>query len=112
MSGALLAIFLWVFCSIIAAVIADARGRSVPGWAVGGFIFGPFAILLVALLPPIAPSEQQQIEAGNLQKCPECAELVRAEAVKCRHCGAALHNRQPEASITNELADRIAQINK
>jgi len=27
---------------------------------------------------------------GNLKKCPYCAEMVSAEAVKCKHCGESL----------------------
>lgn len=32
---------------------------------------------------------------GELKKCPMCAEDIRAEAVKCKHCGTLLDGTQP-----------------
>jgi DNA-directed RNA polymerase subunit RPC12/RpoP len=31
------------------------------------------------------------------RKCPECAERVRAEAVKCKHCGSSIEGNSPHA---------------
>jgi len=39
-----------VICAIICAVMAEPRGRNKIGWALGGFFFGIFAILLIAVL--------------------------------------------------------------
>ena len=31
--------------------------------------------------------EKVQIASGNMQKCAYCAELIKKEAVVCKHCG-------------------------
>jgi hypothetical protein len=53
----------WVFLSILLLAciplsgwIAERRGRSVKLWCWMGFIFGPIAPLVVALLPPAPAS--------------------------------------------------------
>lgn len=39
-----------VICAIICAVMAEPRGRNKIGWALGGFFFGIFAILILAVV--------------------------------------------------------------
>jgi hypothetical protein len=42
----------------------------------------------------MAPNKEQMAasvgEYGDLKKCPFCAEPVRKEAIKCKHCGSEL----------------------
>jgi hypothetical protein len=45
-------VFLFAACIVLPGWIAERRGRSVKLWCWVGFIFGPIAALVVALLPP------------------------------------------------------------
>ena len=48
----------WVVFSVASASVAKGKNRRVALWAVVGILLGPFAILIVALLPPAAPREE------------------------------------------------------
>lgn len=65
-------------CGMIGMKIGDGKGRDRAGfwW---GFLLGVVGIIVVALLPPLAP--------GNRYPCPSCAELILPDAQKCRYCG-------------------------
>lgn len=106
-----------VFALLVAAV---AKKKGLRGWAyfLAIIVLGPIVVMgtsivtagnasgalaaILAFLVPVAAlvvvllaKSGEQIAAetgqyGNYCKCPFCAESVRAEAVKCKHCGSAL----------------------
>jgi hypothetical protein len=78
--------FVWFLFAVFSAVIAVNRGRSGIGWFLIGGIFGVFG-LLVAALPRI---ERDSDRDDDARKCPYCAEVVKAEAIKCRFCQSTL----------------------
>jgi len=54
-----------------------------------------FASILLALFAAFAmKSREQKLIDGDAvdgyKKCPSCAEQVRSEAIKCKHCGSNL----------------------
>lgn len=56
-----------------------------------------FAVPLLALMWACVAQSSQEIAVengahGDYKKCPFCAESVRKEAIKCKHCGSSLQS--------------------
>lgn len=79
----LIVVFLWLYTGWITARIFRKRRRSMGAGFVLGFLFGPVGIVIAKLLP----------EGGPKKRCPACAELIKADAVVCKHCGQKLRKR-------------------
>lgn len=87
----------WAFFALLVGLVAARRGRNGIGWFLLALLFSPILMgILVLVLGPTAASLPQKDEAGNFitpethVKCPDCRELVKRDARKCKHCGAAL----------------------
>ncbi len=87
----------WVVLAVIVGVAASGRGRSGFGWFLLSLLLSPLiGIVLVYVLPKkgiaAAPRDEagQTITAESHVRCPDCRELVRKDARKCKHCGTAL----------------------
>lgn len=80
-------VFFWLIGSIVVAIIAMSRRRTGAGWFVLSLLFSPLlmGILVLALGSRPAPDFEQQ-DGRPRMKCPACAELILAEATKCKHC--------------------------
>jgi hypothetical protein len=119
MEPAVWAVIFLVLC-ILVALVARKKGRSgvlaffamaapaVPLMILVSYALGEnmgakplalwaaaFACPVVGLLWVLSTGNAEQVarERGGyagLKKCPFCAEAVRAEAVKCKHCGSEL----------------------
>lgn len=72
-------IALWIVFAIVVGAIAGGKGRSVIGWTLLALLISP----LLAGILLIAAGQGQ----GGMKRCGACAELVKAEARVCKHCG-------------------------
>ncbi|MFB0875482.1 MULTISPECIES: zinc ribbon domain-containing protein [unclassified Sphingobium] len=80
-------VIFWLICGGIAAMIASNKGGSgILGFAVG-VLLGPFGIIAAFFMGSQKEVEAKQIASGDSKKCPRCAELVKVDALVCKHCG-------------------------
>ena len=90
--------FLWFVLSVVAGIIAARNGRSGSGYFLISIFFTPLAGLILAVALPKVEREDE-----DRALCPECAELVKRQAIKCKHCGADLAKHHAEAQAAAAL---------
>jgi hypothetical protein len=97
-------LFVWLGFAIVVGIAAAHRGRSGAGWLLLAVVISPLiAGLLVLALPDPNKERQQRELQKNSRKCPLCAELVRREAIVCKHCGRDLPPYHRDDEQGNEL---------
>lgn len=92
---------LWFVLAALVGVYANSKGRSGIIFFMISLILSPLIGIVIAVLSPADTSkmEQDALDTGSVKKCPACAELVKIEAVKCKHCNTDLPKPDPEVKV-------------
>ncbi len=92
---------------LIPAFIARSRGASFLGW----WFFG-FLLFIVALPASFFVKRDREaldvrrMARDGLKKCPQCAEMIRDDALVCRYCQAPQATVEAAAAPSNRTCPR------
>jgi hypothetical protein len=80
-------IAVWLLSVGAAYAIPLRRGRNGVAVLLGALavLIGPIATLLALAVP-----RNEAAMNGGQRQCPACAEWVRVQAIRCKHCGSEL----------------------
>lgn len=85
---------------VIPALIAKSKGHSFFAWWIYGTLLFIIALVHSLVIRKDAEAEEKNLIAfEGMKKCPFCAELIKSEAIKCKHCGSDLTDKSNHKNL-------------
>lgn len=73
---------------LLGGVVAERRGKDFWNWYWLCFCFGWIPLVVLAFTGKTKERDDADLlSSGQHKTCPYCAEVVKIQAIKCKHCG-------------------------
>jgi len=101
-------LFQAVAFAVLSAIVADRKKRNPTGWGFIGLVFGLFGFIAALVVEEVEPEKPSVSQSSNgrefdpdehEKKCPMCAEYIKLEARRCKHCGHEMSEEEVEQQI-------------
>jgi len=77
--------FFWILFSALVGMYASNKGNPGFWYFLFSLILSPLIGFILALIS-VDNREKKALANKAVKKCPLCAELIKIDAVKCKHC--------------------------
>lgn len=97
---------LWLLFALLVGKYASGKGQSGALFFLLAIVLSPLIGFIIALISS-DKRESNALRSGVYRKCPLCAEIIKSEAIRCKHCNASVEKDQ--MFIDNQYAQKSSK---